>query len=487
MGDLNRLITGQGIKKYPGNTHNSLVDGELRARAAAGDQPLATAPQMKSPVNVLLYYTGDSAIKPGSTVKLGNVLITPTDDESAPYSELRFRCSAFVSTDPGETPYAVTAGPIEANGVGHGIIPQAWWAKVYISDAAHTHANKPTAGTILQSGLFGLTILWKETGTGEKWAVVAMAGQGADTYRLIRGQSVGIQAGGTILIDNVVRLAGGLDPTLGNPAINVRVVNIFSQSYADNEWIDAIYNPGVSISPAADWETTKTSTGTHAYTLIMGTVSTGANAEDASFEMNGIELLAGSLDPRGTPGSPTEVISIAKTTTEVIPAGYIVIAVYSYDNTRWELFHVERYRAIRGTWYSGASTPILMDHIVVLENGLDPRTDQTSSTETVSVVVVNGDTFTTGDKVWADFNAKDGVWESRPKASASAALFYGHITTAAGPCTSFGTPTTDGRCTKEDGTTGVILLNHYPDTAPVGAVVLFAQGGGIVTWSCGTL
>src|SRR4051812_39754995 len=46
-------------------------------------------------------------------------------------------------------------------------------------------------------------------------------------------------------------------PTNGSTATAVRVSNFFAQTFVDREWIDAVYSPGVSISPPADWETLK--------------------------------------------------------------------------------------------------------------------------------------------------------------------------------------------------------------------------------------
>jgi hypothetical protein len=60
--------------------------------------------------------------------------------------------------------------------LGYGVLPEAYWAKLSILDAAHTYAVRPTTGTLLQSAAAGdLPVLFKETGTGEKWAVVQLS------------------------------------------------------------------------------------------------------------------------------------------------------------------------------------------------------------------------------------------------------------------------------------------------------------------------
>lgn len=75
-----------------------------------------------------------------------------------------------------------------------------------------------------------------------------------ENFRLVRGQSVGVQSGSIITIDNIWVLAGGLDPTDGNPASPLSVANATGNTYADNEIVVAVYSPGVRTSPPADWE-----------------------------------------------------------------------------------------------------------------------------------------------------------------------------------------------------------------------------------------
>lgn len=235
----------------------------------------------------------------------------------------------------------------------------------------------------------------------------------SENYRLIRGQSYGIQSGGTILLRNIVVLAGGLDPTNGNPAQFVRVVNIFNGIYADNEWVDAVYSPLLRAFDAADWETLKTSS-SEKNRVLRGLVYATVAAGTAPFQINNIKVLSGGLDPRTTPGDATELLVCTKTQKEVVRAGEPVSVIWNAVTPAWELLVVERYRAIRGTWYSGTST-LVVKAIVPLESGLDPRSDTTDATEPINVSNVPGDAYASGDSVTADYNAATGLWEARPK------------------------------------------------------------------------
>ena len=140
--------------------------------------------------------------------------------------------------------------------------------------------------------------------------------------------------------------------------------------------------------------------------LVRGTASASA-ASSSTVSLTSLVVLANGTT---APGSPLSVTKLSK---ENIPAGAYVTAIYNLSQTRWEVVAVERFRAIRGAWYSGTST-LTINNIVALDSGLDPRTDTTSTTETVTVTNVPGDTYSSGDKVYADYNAKDGIWEARP-------------------------------------------------------------------------
>ncbi len=161
--------------------------------------------------------------------------------------------------------------------------------------------------------------------------------------------------------------------------------------------------------------------------LIRGKVFADVAAGAATFEIDHIVALASGNDPRGDTTDDSERLTIASNLKEILTAGEYATAIFSpsvipeTDSSAavdWELIVVERFRAIRGTWYSGTST-LVIDHIIPLESGLDPRTDPTSDTETVNVTNLAGDTYGSGDKVYADWNAKDGVWEARPKGGAT--------------------------------------------------------------------
>lgn len=158
-------------------TFAKLVEAELRERFALDEIDDLRRAKAKSPVVVQLVWDGGSALEPGRVVKLGTALHDPAADATAPYSGLKFNCTSFAAADTSRG-YAIALGPIAGggSGVGYGVIPESSWAKVNVTDAGHGFAKIITAGTLFDShAADGLPILWKQSGTGEKWAVVLLA------------------------------------------------------------------------------------------------------------------------------------------------------------------------------------------------------------------------------------------------------------------------------------------------------------------------
>lgn len=425
---LNRFRFGERRRSLPSETLNALVEGEQKRRMELATIDDVRKPTAKSPVLVQLVWSGGSQLAPGSVVKLGAAVLDPTTVAHAPFSGLKFHCSAYTGGD-SSAPGAITIGPIAGGGtgVGYGYLSEATWALVNVTNAAHTHAAA-AASTVLQSGTAGARIVWKPSGTGEKWCVIELSGT-TEKFRLIRGQCVGAVGGGdtTFLIDNVIVLSGGVDPSGGNPATQVRVANIFGQSYSDNDLVQAVYSPTVVASPLTDWEQLKTTgTATEKYRAIRGLVYSGATAQATSFIADHIVPWANGLDP--VAGNPATQLTIQKPQREALVVGTPFFAVH--DGTNWVLAIVERYRMIRGDYYATVDVPakiIEIDHVVRLASTVDPRSDPLSAVERVRVKVVDGELdFESGDKIYAAYSpgvsaAPVADWESLPKTKPTAA------------------------------------------------------------------
>ena len=244
MSELKPIRIGDRVTKFPALTHNALIAGEQKRRNELEQIDDLRKPKQKLPCVVRIAWSGASDLPPGSAVKLGNVLFEPGTDVWAPYEGLAFYADEFSTGQTGE-PYAVTLDQIAAKAgstyqIGSAVIPQAYWCKVDVSDAGHGYAKRPDTGTVMVSSVAGDKVLWKEAGTGEKWAVVEV--RGGDRLRALRGTW---QSGTTTLvIDNIYLLDSGLDPRAvpGDLAETLDVTNVAGDTYSSGDKVYADYN-----------------------------------------------------------------------------------------------------------------------------------------------------------------------------------------------------------------------------------------------------
>ncbi len=109
-----------------------------------------------------------------SVLAYDDVIDDPSDADSRHDAQRGF---AFVGDTPASetAPFVVTVEGIENDTVGSAVVSGLVVVQVEVSDAAH-RAAKPISGTNtkLASGASGVPIIWKEAGTGTKWAVVLL-------------------------------------------------------------------------------------------------------------------------------------------------------------------------------------------------------------------------------------------------------------------------------------------------------------------------
>lgn len=246
---------------------------------------------------------------------------------------------------------------------------------------------------------------------------------GAETFRLIRGRSVGNQSGTVVFIDDIEVLAGGLDPSSGSALVQVPVSNFEfitgnRRTFIDNQWLDAIYNLGVSFvasgtgTASVDWETLEggtAATGTEKYRLIQGLSNGTFLASDSAVQVTGVEVLAGGIDPTG--GNPFAAINLDQSQKEEFHTGDPIVGISDGAGTAdWRTLAVERRRLIRGDYVSSVDSStsglILINNIDVLAGGVDPRSNPSNAAEQVLVRIMDNPPFTgtLGDKVYAAYN-----------------------------------------------------------------------------------
>lgn len=175
MSELKPIRIGDRVTKFPAQTHNALIAGEQERKNALAQIDDLRKPKLKSPVVIRVICQGlDAVTAPGSCVKLGDVAHEPATYEWAPYDGVVLLAYGWEAADKWE-PFAILMEPAANGQVVDAVIPGAYWAKLNITDANHTHAVRPDEDDIvLVSSTYGQRIIWKESGTGEKWAIVRL-------------------------------------------------------------------------------------------------------------------------------------------------------------------------------------------------------------------------------------------------------------------------------------------------------------------------
>lgn len=423
MAGPRKVRIGSSLDKFPGRSWNLLVDGYNRQQGSLGRSLGRGISGQFLPVKAV-NETGQR-LEYGHCVAMEGLYQPIEDNEAQVYG--RPLLKAQTPSDTLEHAImGVSTGTVEAGQVGTFNVIGLAWIRWKVSDAAHHFAKLDPAMVSYDpaaiSASAGYPVLDSEDVPGaeylpaEIWALVLLGGDSGENFRLIRGQSVGAQAGATILLDNVHVLAGGLDPSDGNPATQVTVANIFSQSYVDNELVNAVFSEEETGGVGVHWETLKTTVGTDQYRFCRCLTKGAVTADDATFTVDNVVPLANGLDP--VAGNMATELTVANSQLETFRDNEPIIIVYSASLPGWRTPEVERYRMIRGEVYAGfdgAATTFEIDHIVVLESGLDPRTDPTDVDEKIVVQNIYDDEGATDDKLIAVYNVVANQWEAIPR------------------------------------------------------------------------
>lgn len=226
-----RVVPGQRVHP-PAAAMNGLFDLlEQRNRREPKGIPAGFT---SGPVEVLVKNNTGSALSSSfSVVALGDVVINRTDGEQAFNRQHLFE---------GDTPasssrIAIVQEPLSADAIGRAVVAGITTVKLNVVDSAHTHAGPTTVTTDLTTANSGpAEILWKESGTGSKWAKVLLLGgqssaAASPSYEGYTLQTA-IDISGTTEITNWIKTStGGSSTYLDFPSDGWWRVNVLLNGY----------------------------------------------------------------------------------------------------------------------------------------------------------------------------------------------------------------------------------------------------------------
>jgi hypothetical protein len=250
---MRKVSSGEKFK-VKANTWNSFIDAanyhknhqlQLGSEALRGNAKTGI---------ILVSNDSGGLLEQFSPVVLDDLIIQPDDDEKE--QEFKSRVPVFsgkkVSADNKDKPFAILQVPLESEKLGKALLQGITPAKINIGNESHKYAKLSASGLVSTSIGIG-RILWKESGTGEKWALLQLGGGGSGgnnysgfllTADEDKENSIKIIDGSDTLggRDCGVFVSGGDKITVPEKTLSITGESyiVFEAVYADEEWTTEI-------------------------------------------------------------------------------------------------------------------------------------------------------------------------------------------------------------------------------------------------------
>ncbi len=155
----------------PASTHNAFVDAARAHRAGEQNRGRQVRPALDRASVVWIKNTTGGALNRFYVVGLGGPVFTPSDESF--FNEIGFD-GVTPATASHVGLFAVLLEPLASGAIGLGMVSGVAPVQLNVIDADHEFADvKDGDATVLETGDTGMAqILYKESGTGTKWALV---------------------------------------------------------------------------------------------------------------------------------------------------------------------------------------------------------------------------------------------------------------------------------------------------------------------------
>ena len=179
---LKKVQPGDKLR-MPAVAYNAFIDTTMALRRRQQSQEQSGTPQLKQSGIILLRNDSAEDRNRFDVLGISNTVITPTDNLDAFKNQIVL---AGVKPTPADHAgkFAILLEPVANGKIAQAVSAGVAIVRINVSDADHAFADvSDNEAGQLQSGESGAAmILWKESGTGVKWAVVRIgAGGGSVT------------------------------------------------------------------------------------------------------------------------------------------------------------------------------------------------------------------------------------------------------------------------------------------------------------------
>jgi len=180
--DFKKVRSGEPLR-IPAATFNTILDATqdyLRRQQGIGGRPSRPTPDQSAAI-ILIKNGSGAAVNRFGALGIDTILFTPTQNLDGFKNQPVLTCITPAAGHAGA--FVMPQEPIASGAIGRAAISGVSIARVDVADAGHLYADVAAGhADYLASGASGSAqILWKEAGTGEKWALVRLGG-GAGTH-----------------------------------------------------------------------------------------------------------------------------------------------------------------------------------------------------------------------------------------------------------------------------------------------------------------
>jgi hypothetical protein len=174
---MNKVKTGQKFS-VKAETWNSFIDAADFVKQQQADMNNSVSRKDTKSGVVMVRNGTDNVLEQFNVVSLGDLIIKPVDNEQ------EFRCNLpvfeaeNVSDENKEKPFAILQKPLMESECGLAMVTGITPVKINIGSAAHEFVELSADG-LNSSETGSIRVLWKDDGTGDKWAVVQLGSSAA--------------------------------------------------------------------------------------------------------------------------------------------------------------------------------------------------------------------------------------------------------------------------------------------------------------------
>ena len=216
---------------------NAVMDAARKAREATAQG--AGADRVIPPGIIRVLNTSGGAVDKFAVLGITGIAILPTESEEEFSSATVFN-GVTPGTGTHECMWVITTEPIPNNTIGLAVADGISQAHISVTSAAHQFADIKNGDLtmLLSKAAGGARILWKESGTGTKWAIVRIGDSASDLIESLNYTAIDV-ASNTYSLD----FAGGyLDTRMYAPGMNGfhQFLGDYGAAVYDGAWFSSI-------------------------------------------------------------------------------------------------------------------------------------------------------------------------------------------------------------------------------------------------------